>query len=130
MPRAELSGRKARMSLRRNRYLGRSGTSQPGRYPLVTLGGGLSNRLIARTLTALIILNAGSAAHAQRVVDEGTVVENVTLISPERIAPLTEIGGNYELDKNVKAPHGLPGHDAPRGDASFRADTFSRTAGA
>src|ERR1700738_1800728 len=100
------------MSLRRNRYLGRSGTSQPGRYPLVTLGGGLSNRLIARTLTALIILNAGSAAHAQRVVDEGTVVENVTLISPERIAPLLHAdvvlldGKIAEIGTNLAAgPH-------------------------
>jgi hypothetical protein len=25
-------------------------------------------------------------------------------------------------------PHGLPGDDAPRGDASFRADTFARLA--
>jgi imidazolonepropionase-like amidohydrolase len=112
MLRVELSGRKARMSLRRNRYLGRSGTSQPGRYPLVTLGGGLSNRLIARTLTALIILNAGSAAHAQRVVDEGTVVENVTLISPERIAPLLHAdvvlldGKIAEIGTNLAAgPH-------------------------
>src|SRR6202023_1459327 len=101
----ELSARTARMSLRRNRYLGTSGTSQPGRYPLVTLGGGLSNRLIARTLTALIILNAGSGAHAQRVVAEGTVVENVTLISPERIAPLLHAGHSAALDDDAIEAH-------------------------
>jgi imidazolonepropionase-like amidohydrolase len=48
----------------------------------------LSNRLSARILTALIVLNAGCTAHAQRVVDQGLVIENVTLISPERVAPL------------------------------------------
>lgn len=48
----------------------------------------LSNRLLARTLTALIVLNVGSAAYAQRVIDQGIVIKNVTLISPERVAPL------------------------------------------
>ena len=48
----------------------------------------MSNRLLVRILTALIILNVGSAAQAQRVVDQGIVIENVTLISPERVAPL------------------------------------------
>src|SRR5258708_8503821 len=48
----------------------------------------LSNRLLARTLTALIVLTVGSAAQAQHVVDQGIVIENVTLISPERAAPL------------------------------------------
>jgi imidazolonepropionase-like amidohydrolase len=48
----------------------------------------LNNRLFAATLTALLILNVGSAARAQRVVDQGIVIENVTLISPERVAPL------------------------------------------
>lgn len=76
------------MSSRRNRYLGRSGTPQPGRYLLVILGAVLSNRLIATALTALIVMNAGSAAHAQHVVDQGMVIENVALISPERVAPL------------------------------------------
>ena len=51
-------------------------------------GAVLSNRLLARTLTALIALNVGPAAHAQHVVDQGMVIENVTLISPERVAPL------------------------------------------
>lgn len=48
----------------------------------------MSNRLLARTLTAFIVLNVGCAAHSQRVVDEGMVIEDVTLISPERAAPL------------------------------------------
>jgi imidazolonepropionase-like amidohydrolase len=72
----------------------------------------LSNRLLARTLTALIVLNVASAAYAQHVVDQGMVIENVTLISPERVAPLphavvvlrdgrlTEIGTNL-----VAGPH-------------------------
>jgi imidazolonepropionase-like amidohydrolase len=48
----------------------------------------LNNRLFVRALTALIVLNVGYAAHAQRVVDEGIVIKNVTLISPERATPL------------------------------------------
>ena len=48
----------------------------------------LSNRLFVRVLTPLIILNVGSTAHAQRVVDQGLVIENVILISPERATPL------------------------------------------
>lgn len=54
------------------------------------VGGGarLSSRLFVRILTALIILNVWSAAQAQRVIHQGTVIENVTLISPERATPL------------------------------------------
>ena len=48
----------------------------------------MSNPLFVRVLTALIILNVGAIAHAQRVVDQGMVIENVTLISPERATPL------------------------------------------
>ena len=48
----------------------------------------MSNPLFVRVLTALIVLNVGSIAHAQRVVNQGIVIENVTLISPERAAPL------------------------------------------
>ncbi|MGA7511730.1 MAG: amidohydrolase family protein [Candidatus Sulfotelmatobacter sp.] len=40
------------------------------------------------TIAALIVLNVWSTAQAQRVVDQGTVIENVTLISPERAVPL------------------------------------------
>lgn len=46
----------------------------------------MSNRLLP--LTALVALSVGSAAQAQRVVDQGIVIENVTLISPERAAPM------------------------------------------
>jgi imidazolonepropionase-like amidohydrolase len=48
----------------------------------------MSNRLLAGILTALIVLNVGYARHTQRVVDQGIVIKNVTLISPERSAPL------------------------------------------
>lgn len=48
----------------------------------------MKNRWLARVLPALIALNLGSTAHTQRVVDHGTVIENVTLISPERATPL------------------------------------------
>ena len=49
----------------------------------------MSNPLFVRVLTALIVLlNVRSIAHAQRVVDQGMVIENVTLISPERATPL------------------------------------------
>jgi len=48
----------------------------------------LSNRLLAKALTALVLTHVGAATYAQRVVDRGTVIENVTLISPERSTPL------------------------------------------
>ena len=48
----------------------------------------MSKRLLARILTALVVLHVGSGAHAQRVIDQGVVIENVTLISPERVTPL------------------------------------------
>jgi imidazolonepropionase-like amidohydrolase len=48
----------------------------------------LSNRLLERILPAFIVLNVACVAPAQRVVDQGIVIENVTLISPERTAPL------------------------------------------
>jgi imidazolonepropionase-like amidohydrolase len=41
-----------------------------------------------RTVTALIVLSVGSAVQAQRIVGQDIVIENVTLISPERTAPL------------------------------------------
>jgi imidazolonepropionase-like amidohydrolase len=47
-----------------------------------------NNRLLARTLTAFIVVNVVLAGYAQHVVDQGMVIENVTLISPERAAPL------------------------------------------
>lgn len=48
----------------------------------------MNNRSLATALNVLIVLNVGSAADAQRVVDQGIVIENVTLISPERATPL------------------------------------------
>ena len=72
----------------------------------------MSNRLFAVAVTALMALNVGSAAHAQRVVDQGTVIENVTLISPERAAPLLHAsvvirdGRIVEVSTNLVAgPH-------------------------
>ena len=71
-------------------------------------------RRLARTLSALIVLNVGSAARAQRIVDQSVVIENVTLISPERAAPLrhadvvirdgriSEIGTNLHTGLNPR----------------------------
>lgn len=78
----------------------------------------LSNRLLATTLSAIIVLSVGSAAQAQRVVDQGIVIENVTLISPERAAPLlhadvvlrdgriAEIGTNLALGPHARRVDG------------------------
>jgi imidazolonepropionase-like amidohydrolase len=105
----------------RTRYLGRSGVNTPifGGNPK---GAVLSNRLLARTLTAYIVfLNVGCAAHAQHVVDQGIVIENVTLISPERAAPLRHAdvvlrGGRIaEIGTNL-----VPGPHARRIDGSGR----------
>ena len=63
-----------------------------------------------RNLFALIFLFIGSLAHAQAVVDEGTFIENVTLISPERTAPLLHAtvmlrnGRIVEVGTNLVAP--------------------------
>jgi len=77
-------------------------------------GAALSIRRLARTLSALIVLNVGSAALAQRIVDQSVVIENVTLISPERAAPLrhadvvirdgriSEIGTNLHTGLNPR----------------------------
>jgi imidazolonepropionase-like amidohydrolase len=53
----------------------------------------MSNPLLAKTLAALLVLNIGSAADAQRaadqqIADQSVIIQNVTLISPERAAPL------------------------------------------
>jgi len=78
----------------------------------------LSNRLLAGTLTALIVLLVGSAALGQRIVDQGLIVKNVTLISPERVAPLlhadvvlrdgriAEIGSNLVLGAHARLVDG------------------------
>ncbi len=46
----------------------------------------MTHRLWQRTLTALLMLSLAPVLHAQRVVDQGLVIENVTLISPERVS--------------------------------------------
>jgi imidazolonepropionase-like amidohydrolase len=78
----------------------------------------LSNRLLAMTLTALIVLNVGTVVRGQRVIDQGMVIENVTLISPERDAPLlhadvvlrdgriAEIGTNFVLGPHAQRTDG------------------------
>ena len=78
----------------------------------------MSNRLLAGTLTALIVLLVGSAALGQRIVDQGLIVKNVTLISPERVAPLlhadvvlrdgriAEIGSNLVLGAHARLVDG------------------------
>src|SRR5262245_22399488 len=48
----------------------------------------MNNQLLAGILTALTVLNVGHARHTQRRVDQDIVIKNVTLISPERSAPL------------------------------------------
>ena len=81
----------------------------------------MSNRLSARTLAAFIVLNVACAALAQRVVDQGMVIENVTLISPERSAPLLHAdvvlrdGRIAEIGTNL-----LPGPHARRTDGGGR----------
>jgi imidazolonepropionase-like amidohydrolase len=66
----------------------------------------LDNSLLSVTLLALVFLCVEPMADAQRVVDQEVVIKNVTVISPERAAPLlhadvvlrggriTEIGTN------------------------------------
>jgi hypothetical protein len=85
-------------------------------------GAVLSNRRLARTLTAYIVfLNVGCAAHGQRVVDQGMVIEDVTLISPERAAPLRHAdvdlrdGRVAEIGTNL-----VPGPHARRIDGGGR----------
>ena len=81
----------------------------------------MSNRLLARTLTAFIVLNVGCGAHAQRVVDQGIAIENVTLISPESAAPLRHAdvvlrdGRIAEIGTNL-----IPGSHARRIDGGGR----------
>src|ERR1700689_4645851 len=85
----ELSGPKVRIVLLSQWILGQTARIHPGRHSsAVFRGPTLSNRLLARALTALIVLNVGSPAQAQRAVDQDIVIENVTLISPERVGPL------------------------------------------
>jgi imidazolonepropionase-like amidohydrolase len=48
----------------------------------------MSKPFLATTLAALLALNIGSATDDRRVIDHGVIIQNVTLISPERTAPL------------------------------------------
>ena len=49
----------------------------------------LTNRRLLATLVTLVVLRPGpGSARAKRVVNDGTVIDNVTLISPERDTPL------------------------------------------
>lgn len=57
----------------------------------------LRNGLVLRALTLFVLLCFGSATRAQRADDDDTIVENVTLISPERVAPLAHA---YVLIRN------------------------------
>jgi imidazolonepropionase-like amidohydrolase len=72
----------------------------------------VNNGPVVRALTALVILPVGFATRAQRVVDEGTVIQHVTVISSERGAPLPGAdvvlrdGRIAEIDRNLVAgPH-------------------------
>ena len=69
-------------------WVGKSLWSQSDSLFSFTLEAVLSYRLSSTMLVALIFLYVGPIAYAQRVVDQGLVIKDVTLISPERAAPL------------------------------------------
>jgi imidazolonepropionase-like amidohydrolase len=48
----------------------------------------MGNRLLLRKLTAVLILSAGLAAQARPTLDQDVFIQNVTLISPERVTPM------------------------------------------
>jgi hypothetical protein len=48
----------------------------------------MRNRLFLRKFTAPLILSAGFAAQARPTLDQDVVIQNVTLISPERLRPM------------------------------------------
>jgi Amidohydrolase family len=113
----ELSGRKVRIDLTWEQISGSTGRTLYGVLHPDDISFGnywrmaLSNLLLARTLTSLIFMYAG-ATYAQRAVDQGTVIENVTLISPERSTPLLHAdvvirdGRIVEIGTNLAAgPH-------------------------
>jgi imidazolonepropionase-like amidohydrolase len=63
-------------------------------------------------LIALVLLSSLAVSRSHRVVDSGTVIENVTLISPERSTPLLHAdvvirdGKIAEIGNNLVAgPH-------------------------
>ena len=101
------------------RYLGRGRVRKAADIRVCNFGG--SNRLLARTLTALILLNVGSDTQAQHVVDQGTVIEDVTLISPERVAPLLHADVVLRDGKIAEiGAHLVPGPHARQIDGSRR----------
>src|SRR5215475_4189757 len=55
---------------------------------LVSLGGCLDKSLFSATLVAVVFLCIEPMARAQGVVGQEVVIKNVTVISPERAAPL------------------------------------------
>jgi imidazolonepropionase-like amidohydrolase len=72
-------------------------------------------------LTGLVVLSVSSATQAQRVVDQGIVIENVTLISPERAAPLLHAGVVLRDGRIVEIGTDLaPGPHTRRIDGSGR----------
>jgi hypothetical protein len=81
----------------------------------------LNNPLLARRLTALVLLNAAATMQAQRIVDTGLVIKDVTLISPERASPLSHAdvvirnGRIAEIGTNL-----VPGPGAQRIDGAGR----------
>jgi imidazolonepropionase-like amidohydrolase len=68
--------------------------------------------MFAKAMVALLVVSAGPAPRAQRIVYQGLVIKNVTVISPERVAPLFHAdvvirdGRIVELGTNLVAgPH-------------------------
>ena len=118
----ELWGRKVRIVSCHNRYLDRTGAL-------------LSNLLFVRAVTALIVLNVGSIAGAQRVVDQGIVIENVTVISPEGATPLLRAdvvirdGRIVEVGTNLVAGPHAARIDGKRAISHTRTDRFARAFG-
>jgi imidazolonepropionase-like amidohydrolase len=81
----------------------------------------MSRRLRGRIITALIVLNGGSLTHAQHVVDESMIIQNVTLISPERVAPLAHADVIIRDGRIVEVgQHLIAGPHARRVDGSRR----------
>ena len=82
----------------------------------------MSSRVIKRTLVASIVLTAASIAQGQHH-DSGQVIENVTLISPERMAPLESmLTWSFVMAGSLKsAPNWFP---VRKYDASTVLDDF------
>jgi len=81
----------------------------------------LSGPLFVPTFIALILLNIGPTTRAQRLVDQGVVIEKVTLISPERVAPLVHAEVVLRDDRIAEIGTNLvPGPHARRIDGRRR----------